>query len=1589
VEVEANPMKRETEGMAGYRIGGVLGSTPRGATHFAAGPTARSRGIIKLLPGAGHGPIAPLLRPDFADLASLGHPTLALPVAAGRDPRTGRPFILRPYIPGSEIVRAVEGRLPREIAPLLAAAAEALAILHRSGIAHRNVRPSNLIVPGAVLGSPRAKEPRVVLCDPAWWPEGKEPGGDGEIPPIVESAGEGASPIAADLRALGRIFERLLAGKGPGAARKSSAEEIGELPAGVPVDLARVVLALLRPGAGPRYADAGQLLEDLRRLPGGRGSMRPVPPECFVGRKDELDRVRARLGEQERGGGYRRQLRFAQRRGSVPAPAAIAVTGEAGAGKSAFLRRLALEAQLLGHRTVSIRCHGGSGAPAAALRSLLEVLAPGSGGRAIRARFRALVEGEGKGARRDEPEAGSRGRLAREIAGLLAEAAGSRPTLLVADDVHLADDVSVECLASIAAAIGSRWGRSDGKGGRPPSLAVSFRAESPFRPAVAPLVEALGRPGHGHLVLELPPLGPDAVGGWVERALGGIPRIRAARESVAALRGHPFSIREALRVGPERPWEDPAAGKALPALHVEYLASLPKMARDLLKVLAVLGRPARADLLETILGCARGNARAALESLARDGTLIEEEEAHSFRHGSFQGWLLGAMKGSERRALHGRIARALSGIGRGVGRPPAEEIARHWLSSATPAKGIPAALVAARRLVRDPDRKALGLFRAVLDILPRSDARWEAAAREAAEAHARAGEHRRAVAILEEVVEGLPVGPEAGSVHGRIGIFAHSAGDNEKAAEHLERSRGLLARGRGARWVRERLRAASELAEIASNRGDYPRAEEICRGGLEEIARLRRGADRGIRREEMVLLETLGHLQLRRFRYPEARDLLEKSLGIAGELGSVPEEALILNNLGILHIQENRFREALGCYERAERRSARIGDDQALVNIASNLALLHAKMGDPEAADLALERAARHDARCDSSRTRLLRLHIAGLVDLCLGRHGAGIETLREAIRLGRELADPYLETFDLVYLGECHLFRGEWKAAAAAFAEASRRRPAPPPIESLVAARSAALAALRGDSREARAICDRAAAAGPGIGQLDAWNRVFLGWAERLLRRHDAAAAHLEPARAFFQASEVPGGEIHAALELAAVDIDRGEPAAARERLDGLRERFEPGRGALKSPLLAARLLALEARILVEGGGDTARARSLLLEAESHLIGHRLRDLESLVRELKERLRPARSAGGPPAGRGEAIEEAESEGAAPPAARRGAEVPRAGSIAGESAAIRELRRLVISVARSSLPVLISGETGTGKEVVARAIHGESPRRAGPFLAIGPASLPPELLEAELFGFRAGSFTGADRDRAGLLAAARGGTFLFDEIGEMPLAVQGKILRAIERGEVRPLGAIEEVGIDVRFLFTTSRDPRDLVEKGVLRRDLFFRASAIEVAVPPLRERPEDIPALLELFAEREGDEEPGREPLLFDDGAREALAAHPWPGNVRELENLVRRLALTRGGTITAADLAPLIGSPRPRSLFPPSLLRGRSLDELLVELEREYLIGLGAERGGDVRAVAEALGITERALFKRLRKLGLRLRDLRPASDAGRKSS
>ena len=312
--------------------------------------------------------------------------------------------------------------------------------------------------------------------------------------------------------------------------------------------------------------------------------------------------------------------------------------------------------------------------------------------------------------------------------------------------------------------------------------------------------------------------------------------------------------------------------------------------------------------------------------------------------------------------------------------------------------------------------------------------------------------------------------------------------------------------------------------------------------------------------------------------------------------------------------------------------------------------------------------------------------------------------------------------------------------------------------------------------------------------------------------------------------------------------------------------------------------------------------------------------------------------------------------GAADPAGSRPPE------IVCESPGMKRAVELVLRAAPADVPVLLLGESGTGKELLARALHERSARREGPFVAVNCSAIPEPLLESQLFGHLKGSFTDAREDRAGLFRQASGGTILLDEIGDMPLALQAKLLRVLQEGEVHPIGAPAPIAVDARIAAATNRDLESLAREGTFRRDLYYRLNVVAVRIPPLRERPEDLLPLVGHFLRKHADRHEKGERTVSSE-ALEALRRHAWPGNARELENAIERaMVLGRESVLRLEDLPEAVRRGAPVESLQDAAIRP------LEEVERQHIFRVLGRVQGNKAAAARLLGMDRKTLYRKL---------------------
>jgi two-component system, NtrC family, response regulator AtoC len=319
--------------------------------------------------------------------------------------------------------------------------------------------------------------------------------------------------------------------------------------------------------------------------------------------------------------------------------------------------------------------------------------------------------------------------------------------------------------------------------------------------------------------------------------------------------------------------------------------------------------------------------------------------------------------------------------------------------------------------------------------------------------------------------------------------------------------------------------------------------------------------------------------------------------------------------------------------------------------------------------------------------------------------------------------------------------------------------------------------------------------------------------------------------------------------------------------------------------------------------------------------------------------------------------------------------------IIGTSAHIQDVLRMISRLKDTRTPVLISGESGTGKELVARALHFRGSMAQTPFVAVDCGSLVPTLMESELFGYEKGAFTGATKSKAGLFQAANGGTIFLDEIGELPLEMQAKLLRVLQEKEVRPVGSNEQEAVDVRVIAATNRDLESAYRAGTFRKDLYFRLNVVTVHIPPLRDRRSDTPVLVHHFLDRyaKGSQ------IHVTPAAMKSLLQYDWPGNVRELENCIARaVTLGDGMTIDVADLPPAIRSEQAEAGSPRAADASSLSTTALAEMERVTILRVFEQARGDKALAGKMLGISRATLYRKLKRYNIPLKGGDDGADA-----
>ena len=1553
---------------------------------------------------------------EFALLAEMEHPGIARAHDFGY--LGGRPYFTSEFIPGEPLSARKRNLDVSEFLRLARDLAEAVAFLHRAGILHLDIKPSNIILSSA------PGRARAVLIDFGLFRRGfaGTPGKKirGSLPYMApEYFGGGTIGPWTDVYALGVTLYRVITGTfpraGPGAegprlenerAWEPAPRPPSELHPPCPEDLDKVILKCLALEPGARFPSGRELLAALERI-GGSGASEAQPGAVIpvtLGREAELAQAERFLD----GLVHRRE-----------GPATLFVTGPPGIGQTHFLRALKIRAQTQGLRFYLETGYPGRTSPPG---SLLQPLSAhlSADARARWGAFLSRLRGPRRPVRSDITEGERRLRRAAEVS--LAASSLVEPVILAVDGLQHWDEISIQLLTDLIRLLGEKRAPE-----RPPlGIVAAFREEGTSAPLLEELVEYVFQPGKAS-VIALGPLGPTetlalhrARGGKEgegDRGLSIFQQTGGYPARIAALVPAPPPSGARQKGGP-----DEIGGGGVPAKR--WLAGLGAQSRNVCLALVFLDRPAGAGEIAAITGLRRARVDRALADLERARLVARldkgpdgEEWLPEPRARSLGALLPPAVKLWNHRRIAARLAEraASSADVRFV------EAFHHYRRAGDRRNTVTLGLRAARSLKASfQHRAALDIFRAVLDALPvqRKAARLETAI-EIADLHARIGDTdvEEGIRILREILpQSRRVPGAAARVLLHLATLHSRRGDFRRAEALFNEGLGEAAGHQGGRLKREELLLfTNEHAAMKAAVGEYAAARDLCEKGFRLAGRSR---DPEIREIVANLLATRANVSLRTYDFEAAVRDLEKGVEIAESIGTPGNQATLLNNLGVVLIQCDRYGDAIQAFREAERICLRLDEGPSLVSILGNLAILHAKTGDFASMEKALADGQKLIPSVIGRRREFFLMHSRGVSLLGRGRYAEGRAQLDEAIRLGEQIGDRHVVAFDEIYRAEALIFEAAYVDARREFLRLSEPGSSDR-IRKMAISRNALVEAILGRTAEVEVAAKKyAEIAAPSVPFLDAWDGLFFGWAFSLAGDRRRSLEFLAPAEKLFRSRGLGPALSLLVWVKAEGHFLEGDLAAAEETLaaDGLRGSPSHPRGIPGNDLTAVLWPLLSARILLErpaGQAERARCADLLAEAGAALVGNLLpewsarlevlraflsprgdprrlarRKRREIAGDMPEDLRrtylssaawkrwtalrgqfPAQPAGTAPREAGEGSSttktlKVQGGGGASSRARLVARSPR----------MRKILSILDRLKGSELPLLIRGETGTGKELVGRIIQEESKRWKGPFHVVDCATIPPALFETELFGARAGAYTGIERDRPGLLELAAGGTVMFDEIAGVPLEVQAKFLRVLSEGVVRPVGAEREKKIDVRFIFSTSRDLEAETRDGRFRRDLLHRIRVVTIEVPPLRERPEDFEELVSTLVAEGGGERPS-----ISRSAIEKLRAMDWPGNVRELRNVLARLSIENPEGITGEAVDRGMAEPRTTTIFPRNLLSSEALPELKEQLERDFLSYHYRRLGCDARALAQMLGLKRRQLYRRCARLGLALGKLK----------
>ncbi len=1533
---------------------------------------------------------------EFTLLAQIDHPAIARAYDFGY-------FGDRPYFT-SEYIRGALPDAPIGESDALARIgldiAEALEFLHAHRILHLDVKPSNI----AIRRDPPS---HAVLLDFGLWRKAGPPATGrlrGSLPfmaPEYFSGGE-LGPWT-DAYALGVTLYRLATGRfprpGAAGAQLSSAEDVPHpsderawFPAPVPPsqvvrglssDFDRVILECLALDPAARAISPRDRLATLtRRGSWSRRLTRPHAMHETVGRAAELDLIDEFLNDDE-------------------APALV-VTGSPGAGVSHVLREAKRRAQIAGRSSYLERAEALDARPGSVLRCLAAHLGEDADARRRWREFSDRLQRPRKarhhGQRDSTADAERRLRRVSELS--LALGALSNPLVLLVDDLHAFDEISVGLIADTLRAIAAFEADR-----RPPiRIAVGYREEGSSVSLLREISQLVEGESLGRTLTVLPLSATDTnrLFTAAARDLGeeAPTTTKSAIARYEETRGLPARIIEAARVVGRDAKQRSRREEKEPPILPDDEGSL-----AVLRILQLLRTPASAKEIAGVLDRPRPQIERDLARLAERHLVRGEDDdlRRGTRWRALDGLApvsSGATKTEERRT-HRAVGRMLVTRAKTGDEAAIVEAAGHFVRAGDRTAVAEIGAEAARYLTSTfQNCAARDMLARVLKALPtRARARRVEVALEMADLYSRTGDLERGIDLLRSILAGTPA-PSGSTrlrvllslavLYGRRGEFKHaSALFGEVIPRDVESVRGLERE--------ELIHFVNEYAAMKGFTGDYEGAIALCESAMKLAGRSRSTA---IRDAVLNLYATRAAVAVRTYDYSGASHHFESALQIAEAIGSVTNRAVILNNLGIVYNQCDRYADAIRAFREAERTCVQLDEGPSLVSIQCNLAILYAKRGEFAAQERAIAEAERLHPAAVGQRQAFFFDHARGLCSLYRGRFAEARAHLDRAIEVGSAMGDEHVAAFDRIYRGEALFFLAEYEGAVRAL-EAETRSTLPTRVRQMAFARLALVHAMTAlESKAQAAIAAHASLANERpVPFLDAWDDLFLGWAASLLGDRERVEERLARAEQFFARHGFAPAHALTRWVRAENDLLAGDLSRVSEALRGVSD---------GNHLTAVLWLLLEARVAAHALTETRDRQpvgDLIARSGAALVGNPLPEWEARLERIRSRLWGGRKEEAVDADRARWVAHLEASDrdrylesehwrawtaidrldvpSEQPVALDRAELPTASAACGplrdglvtRSPAMRRIAQTLDRVRGTDIPILLTGETGVGKDFIANIIHAESERANEPLAVISCAALAPELLEAELYGARAGAYTSLETDRPGILREAHGGTVLLDDIGALGAESQAKLLRVLSAQTFRPLGSDEEIEVDVRFLFTSARDLEAEVTAGNFRRDLFHRMSVLTIAVPPLRERAEDLEALAGIFLAEETRANGSRQERITSD-ALDWLRRRAWPGNVREFRNLLARIRVEDSRSVSVDALERVTKTDDTVHLFPGNVLEVETLPVLKERLERDYVVYHFRRLGGDTKALCRFLELGRRQLYRRCERLGISLR-------------